>query len=76
MKTTTRWIPRIVVDSSAIASLGYSAETSTLEVEFRSGAIYRYEAVPAEAYRSLLEAESKGAHLNRFIKGRFRYDRI
>jgi hypothetical protein len=41
-------IPRMRVESSAIAAIGYSKRLHALEIEFRSGRIYRYLDVPIE----------------------------
>jgi len=38
---------RAPVASSSLRSLGYDAAQQVLEVEFASGALYRYEQVPA-----------------------------
>lgn len=59
---------RAPVDSSAIATIGYDTQTSILEVEFRSGRIYRYYGVPRSVHRNLLSATSRGRFLNRYIK--------
>ena len=63
-------IVRAAVDSSCIASVGYAEATKTLEVEFHSGAVYRYFGVGRETHIALLSSASKGAYLNRYIKGR------
>ncbi len=48
-----------------------------LEVEFSSGALYRYEAVPPEAVQALLEADSLGRHFNQVFKPQhYRYRRL
>lgn len=59
------------LDSSLIASVRYSEEAS-LDIEFHSGATYRYFAVPRSVFESLLAADSKGAFFNRNIRNRFR----
>jgi len=64
------------VASSSIVSLGYSAASCVLEVEFASGGVYQYAGVPDDAHRALLAAESKGRHVHRFIKGRFPFQRV
>jgi hypothetical protein len=53
----------------------YSIE-AILELEFRSGAIYRYFAVPPAVVEGLIAAESKGAYFNRHIRNHFRYQRL
>lgn len=67
---------RKAVNSSCIVSMGYSSAMLLLDVEFPSGAIYRYLDVPASAYAALLGAASKGAHFNRFIKHSFDFVRM
>ena len=59
---------RTPLDSTTLASAGYDATTGLLELEFRSGALYRYFSLPASLYRDLLTADSKGRIFNRFIR--------
>lgn len=66
---------RTAVESSLLSSIGYSID-ATLELEFRSGAIYRYFAVPQAVLEGLIAAESKGAYFNRNVRNRFRYQRL
>ena len=66
---------RIPVQSSLLASIGYSVH-ATLELEFRSGALYRYFTVPHALFVGLIAAESKGAYFNRNIRSRFHYKRL
>jgi KTSC domain len=63
------------VRSSAIASVGYREATETLEVEFRSGAVYAYHHVPPAVYQALLGASSKGRYISRHVRDRFPYTR-
>jgi hypothetical protein len=58
---------RIPVDSTVIAAVTYSDE-ATLDVEFTSGARYRYFAVPAQLFHEFLAADSKGVFFNQRIK--------
>jgi len=66
----------MLVISSMIRSVGYDERHSLLEIEFTSGKIYQYEAVPEEVYRGLMSAGSKGRYFEEQIKGRFRYSRM
>ena len=66
---------RTSVVSSLLSSVGYSIE-AILELQFRSGAIYRYFAVPPAVFHGLIAAESKGAYFNRHVRNRFRYQRL
>ena len=61
----------VAVTSSAMSKLSYHSERSVLQVEFHDGTVYRYLDVPVHAYRELLRADSKGAHLNRHIRNVF-----
>ncbi len=47
-----------------------------LEIEFRSGAIYRYLDVPEDIFRSLLAAASKGNYFGKSIRDKFRCERM
>ena len=65
-------IPRVPVDSTAIAAIGYSKRLHALEIEFVNGAIYRYAEVPASVYHTLMSAKSKAQFYDRNIRGKFR----
>ncbi|UUC82299.1 KTSC domain-containing protein [Stutzerimonas stutzeri] len=68
---------RVALQSSSLRSLGYDPEQQILEVEFSSGALYRYETVPPEVVQALLEADSLGRHFNQVFKPQhYRYRRI
>jgi hypothetical protein len=66
---------RVSVESATLASVGYDQGTLVLELEFRSGEIYQYLAVPPSIHRTLLNAESKGQFFNRSIRNSFSYTR-
>ena len=68
-------VMRTSVASSLLSSIGYSVD-ATLELEFRSGAIYRYFAVPQAVFNGFIVAESKGAYFNRHVRTRFRGQRV
>ena len=67
---------RIPISSSSLASLFYDPERQALEVEFRSGQIYRYLQVSAEIYSELLAAPSHGAYFNVSIRNQFAFHQI
>ena len=48
------------LESTVIASAGYDPATAVLELEFTSGDVYRYFAVPPSVHRGLVEADSAG----------------
>jgi KTSC domain len=64
---------RSPIASSAVISAAYDAVSSTLELEFSSGRVYQYEAVPASAYQWLLRTRSKGTYVSRMINGQYSY---
>jgi hypothetical protein len=59
------------VESTVVRSIGYDSGTAELEIEFTSGDVYRYYAVPARVHRDLLAAPSIGGYFNRAISDRF-----
>ncbi len=59
------------VRSSVISSVGYDEDTALLEVEFTSGDVYRYFAVPPSVHRALMEADSPGAYFNRNVSDHY-----
>ncbi len=63
------------VSSSAISSVGYDDRSSTLEVEFSSGAVYDYLNVPKRVYRDLLKAPSNGSFVSRRVRDRYPFVR-
>lgn len=71
-------VRRQPVASSVLASAGYDPDTAVLELEFTSGDVYRYYAVPPSVHRGLMDAASPGAYFNRHISDRYptrqRYD--
>jgi hypothetical protein len=64
------------VDSTSLASVGYDAQSLTLEVEFHNGGVYHYLGVPPRTAQALLDADSLGAFLNTEIKPRYPYVRL
>jgi len=59
---------RFPVASSSIASIGYDAATSTLEVEFHGGSIYEYFDVPERVFTALKTATSPGTFFDSNVK--------
>jgi predicted aconitase len=64
-------ISRQIVHSRALAAVGYSKRLHALEVEFVSGAVYRYSNVPPQIYRDLLSAASKAQFYDTNVRGHF-----
>ena len=62
---------RTPVSSSNLVSVGYDADSATLEIEFDGGRVYQYAKVPQEAYRALMNADSIGSHFHRHIRDKY-----
>ncbi len=62
---------KVVVNSSAIFAVGYDPRTKILEIEFKSGQLYRYKEVPRAVYDDLKKADSIGAYVNANIRDKF-----
>jgi hypothetical protein len=67
---------RTPVTSSDVRSVGYDADTQTLEIEFNSGGIYDYYGVPQGEYDSLMNADSKGKYFHANIKNRYSFTKL
>ena len=67
------WTPPVRRASSVIAATRYNARTRTLQVEFRTGRVYRYFNVPRKVYEELISAPSEGEYFNTRIRNSHRY---
>ena len=65
-------ITRVPVESTALATVGYSKRLHALEIEFRNGAIYRYLDVTPDVYDALLQARSKARFYDQNIRHKYR----
>jgi len=64
------------VQSSTIASFGYDADRSILEIEFKNARIYRYFVVPAEVIARLRASESKGQFYLHEVRDKYPYQEV
>lgn len=62
--------------STVIRRFAYRPAEAALDVEFVTGRVYRYHAVPEEVVRGLAGARSKGGYFNRAIRDRFACERL
>ena len=69
-------MPREPIVSTSIASIGYAAMSSMLEVEYVNGGVYQYMGVSADEHQALMDASSKGEHVNRYIRGCFSFRKV
>lgn len=68
---------RVHVESSALESIGYDAESQTLELEFRdNGGVWQYFNFKPSTFRRFTNAGSLGRFFVKKIKGKFREQRV
>ena len=67
---------RISVNSSNVSSVGYDADSQTLEIEFNSGGVYQYSGVPESVYEGMMGADSKGKYFHANIKNTYPYSKL
>jgi len=63
------FIQRMPVVSSNVASIGYDETSMILEVEFKSGSVYRYFDIDESTWGDFLSAPSKGRFVWRRLRG-------
>ena len=64
------------VVSESIAAIGYDDDAEALEVEFVTGAVYRYRGVSQDTFEDFRQAPSKGAFFNRHIKDAYAWEQV
>lgn len=58
------------VVSSCISSITYSITSGEMEVTFVDGSVYYYPGTPMSQFLAFLNARSKGAYYNQYLRGR------
>ena len=61
----------VLLKSTVLRAVRYSQEQQLLDLEFRSGAIYRYSHFLPNQYADFLAADSHGQYFNHHILNRF-----
>ena len=64
------------MESSMIKRAGYLASSQILDIEFHSGAVYRYYDIDDRVTAEFFTAGSPGRYYNKFIKGAYRSEKI
>lgn len=64
------------VDSSMMTHVEYDKSARKLLITFTSGKTYAYVDVPAQVYRDLLKASSKGRFFLDCIEGAYSYGQV
>lgn len=62
--------------STVIRRYAYRPELAALDVEFVSGRVYRYHAVPPDVPEEMRAWRSKGAFLNRKVRDKFAHEQL
>lgn len=63
-------------DSSAMQSYGYSSINDFLDIQFTSGAVYRYFDVPGGTFDGLHGASSQGGYFNEAVRNAYLFERL
>lgn len=56
------------VNSSALTHVGYDASTQALFVQLNNGAVWQYDGVPIDVYKTMIASTSIGRFFNLTIK--------
>lgn len=67
---------RKTVESSNLESIGYDASVGTLEIEFKSGAVWQYYDFPEHMWNEFEYADSHGKYFHAHIKNQYREARV
>jgi hypothetical protein len=67
---------RKLIASSNLVSVGYDSETKQLDIEFKGGAVYRYNSVPEHVYQGLVNAPSAGSYHHANIKSVYSFVKL
>ena len=60
---------RQLVRSTSLKSVGYDADTQTLEIEYRHGRVRRYVGVSAVVHAALLSVPGKAQFVEQVLEG-------
>lgn len=67
---------RKYVESSMISSIGFDFSSSTLEIEFRDGAVWQYYDFPESMWYEFESSDSQGKYFHREIKDQYAGSRV
>jgi hypothetical protein len=73
VEETVDWVS---LESTVLRAVRYFETKELLYLEFSSGAVHRYFDFPAQQYRNFLASDSYGKYFNRYIRNRFREQRV
>ena len=64
------------VESSCLLAASADKANNTMDVQFHSGAVYRYFEVPEHIFDELMNAESHGIYFSQNIRTKYNYKRL
>jgi len=67
---------KMYINSGDLKSITYNEETNTLVVEFMNAEILKYNSVPNDIYKNMLNASSKSRFFDENIKNVFTSEKI
>ena len=62
--------------STVVSAMHYYPHKKLLRVIYVSGSVYDYKNVPEKIYVAMKSAASKGTYLNKYIKGKYQFNKI
>ena len=69
-------VERQTVRSRILRSVGYDDATKILEIEFHTGLVYQYSAVPPKVYKDLMSSDAVGKYFSEKIRNQFRTKQV
>lgn len=76
MRALAYFFGKISMPSTVVAEMEYDPRGKNLRIRFVSGLVYEYLDVPEKVFSSMRHSGSKGAFLNRYIKGHYKFRRL
>ena len=70
------FLERQPVKSRILRSVGYDDSTKILEIEFHTGLVYQYLAVPSKVYADLMQSREVGKYFSEKVRTRFRTKQV
>ena len=75
-KRKIKYMAKVNVKSSTVASVDYDSKSKEMTVEFLNGSSYVYEKVPESVYSDFMKAESKGKFVAKSLRNKFTDRRV
>jgi hypothetical protein len=69
-------VERQSVKSRILRSVGYDEKTKILEIEFQTGLVYQYLAVPPKVYADFMHSAEIGRYFSEKVRPRFQTKQV